>query len=155
MSKDSHRLEVVRYPRSASEPVAQVQQRYSPARAAMSVLDSNVRLRQHSCIRGKAETTGSRRAEAETQGFETYGSLAFTVSTTPQQITDNGLDAGRSQHASCPVYAGWSWNLMSLRLTISNAGRSTIGSAVGWFTANCQLQRDSQGRRNKKTGSSG
>ena len=33
------------------------------------------------------------RGELQAKGFETFGSLAFAVSTTPQQITDAILDA--------------------------------------------------------------
>ena len=33
------------------------------------------------------------KGELQTKGFETFGSLAFAVSTTPQQITDAILDA--------------------------------------------------------------
>lgn len=37
------------------------------------------------------------KVELQLQGFETFGSLAFAVSTTPQQVTDTVLDAWLSK----------------------------------------------------------
>ena len=71
------------------------------------------------------------RDKLRVKGFETYGSLAFAVSTTPQQITDNVLDEWLKKMTAREISAyqlscdaGKWWNLMPLHSMTCNA-RST------------------------------
>ena len=61
---------------------------------AMSVLDSKAAFSERLKQLGVEDEL---RVELQTKGFETYGSLAFAVSTTPQQVTDTILDAWLSK----------------------------------------------------------
>ena len=58
--------------------------------AAMSALDSKGTFAERMRQLGVEDEL---KGELQTKGFETFGSLAFAVSTTPQQITDAILDA--------------------------------------------------------------
>ena len=55
----------------------------------MSVLDSKAAFLERLRQLGAEDEL---KQELKTKGFETFGSLAFAVSTTPQQITDTVLD---------------------------------------------------------------
>lgn len=56
----------------------------------MSALDSKAAFAERLKQLGVEEEL---RVELQGRGFDTFGSLAFAVSTTPQQITDAVLDA--------------------------------------------------------------
>ena len=56
----------------------------------MSVLDSKAAFSERLKQLGVEDEL---KVELQAKGFETYGSLAFAVSTTPQQVTDTILDA--------------------------------------------------------------
>ena len=60
----------------------------------MSVLDSKAAFAERLKQLGVEDEL---KAELQSKGFETYGSLAFAVSTTPQQVTDAILDAWLSK----------------------------------------------------------
>ena len=65
-----------------------------PPRSAMSALDSKAAFAERMKQLGVEDEL---KGELQGKGFETFGSLAFAVSTTPQQITDAVLDTWLSK----------------------------------------------------------